>query len=113
MDQLRQRVLHGEQGGLGPVGALQVPSGSVEHLRTQVDTQLLAKPRGAFIEVLGEHRLGLVEAASHSDVLSTLPRERGKRLASEFDSSPCDGLADEDVVVLGARAGPLPRAAGR
>ena len=82
LDQLRQRVFHGEQRGLGPVGALQVPSGPVEHLRTQVDAQLLGEPCGAFIEVLGEHRLGLVKAASHSDVLSALTREE------ENDSRP-------------------------
>ena len=103
---------HGEQRGLGPVGALQVPSGSVEHLRPQVDTQLLVKPRGAFIEVLGEHRLGLVEAASHSGVLSTLTREEeNDSLRTQFVA--LDGLADEDIVVLGGRGAPLPRAAGR
>ena len=100
LDQLRQRVFHGEQRGLGPVGALQVPSGSVEHLRPQVDTQLLVKPRGTFIEVLGEHRLGLVEATSHSGVLSTLTREEeNDSLRIQFVA--LDGLADEDIVVLG------------
>ena len=49
---------------------------AVEYLRTQVDTQLLGEPRGALIEVLAKHRLGLVKAAGHPDVLSTLTREK-------------------------------------
>ena len=44
LDQLRQRVLDGEERRLGAVGALEVPSGPVEYLGTQVDAQLLAKP---------------------------------------------------------------------
>ena len=112
LDQLRQRVFDGEQGGLGAVGALQVRSGAVEYLGTQVDAQLLGETCGALIEVLGEHRLGLVKAARHPDVLSALARKK------ENDSRPssircsCDRLTDENVVVLGAPAAPLPRVAG-
>ena len=76
LDQLRQRVFHREQRRLGPVGALQVSCGPVEYLRAQVDTQLLTEPCGALIEMLGEHRLGLVEATGHPDVLSALARKQ-------------------------------------
>ena len=72
---LRQRVFHGEQRGLGPVDALQIRSGVAEHLRVQVDAHLVAEARGAGVEVLGEDRLGVVQPAGHSDVLGALPRE--------------------------------------
>src|SRR5579875_4183493 len=57
VDQLGQRILHREQRGLGSVGALEVPTGSVEYLRAQVDAQLIAEARGALIEVVSEDRL--------------------------------------------------------
>ena len=98
LDQLRQRIFHREQRRLGPVGALQVSCGPVEYLRAQVDTQFLTEPCGALIEMLGKHRLGLIEATRHPDVLSALARKQ------ENDSlriiGARNGFADEHVVVL-------------
>ena len=76
LDQLRQRVLDGEQRGLGAVGALQVAGGAFEDLGAQVDTEFLAEPGRALVEVLGEHRLGVVQAAGHPDVLRALAGEQ-------------------------------------
>src|SRR6202034_563969 len=51
LDQLGQRVLDGEQCGLGAVGAFQVAGGALEDLGPQVDTELVAEPCGALVEV--------------------------------------------------------------
>ena len=72
-DQLRQSIFHGEQGGLGQIGGLQ--RGPLEHLYLEVDAQFLSEAGGASVEDLPEHRLGVVEAAGHADVLRTLAGE--------------------------------------
>ena len=80
LDQFRQRVLDGEQRGLGPVGALQIAGRALEDLGAQVDTELLAEPGRALVEVLGEHRLGVIQAACHPDVLRALTGEQEDHL---------------------------------
>ncbi len=76
LDQLGQRVLHREQRGLGPVGVLEVASDAVEDLGAQVVAHLVAECGRALVEVPGEHRLAVVEAAGHPDVLCALPGEQ-------------------------------------
>ena len=76
LDQLGQRILDGEQRGLGAVGAFQIACGAFENLRTQVDTELVVEAGGALVEVLSEHRLGVIQAACHPDVLRTLTGEQ-------------------------------------
>ena len=57
LDQLRKRVFHCEQRGLSVIGAGQVGSAPLEHLRAKVDAELVAEALGAPVEMLGEDRL--------------------------------------------------------
>ena len=76
LGELGQRVLDGEQGGLSAVGALQLRRRPAEDLVTQVDAELGGKALRALVEVLGEHRLRLVQSLGHPDVLGTLAGEQ-------------------------------------
>ena len=97
-DQLRQSIFHGEQGGLGQVGGLQ--RGPLEHLYLEVDAQFRSEASGAPVEDLSEHRLGVVEAAGHADVLSSLAgKHEGDPLCARGNARRAG--ADRYVVVLG------------
>ena len=102
VDQRGECIFHREQRGLGVVGAGQVRSRPVEHLGAQVDTEFVEETLGAHVEVLGEHRLGLVQPAGHSGVLRALARKEEDHPGVRFGAvRTVDGLADEHIVVLG------------
>ena len=102
LGQFGQRVLHGEQGGLGPVGPLEVSTGPVEDLGAQIESHLGTEGGCAGVEVLAEHLFTLVQAAGHADVLGTLAGEHEHHaVVPTCVRGQCRRLAAEDVVVLG------------
>ena len=67
----RRRTGRAGHGRCGPGCAA-----ALEHLGTQVDSELVAETRCAPVEVLGEDRLGVVEATRHCGVLGALTGKR-------------------------------------
>ena len=105
LDQLGQRVLDGEQRGLGAVGVLEVAPDAIEDLGAQVVAHLVAERRGALVEVPGEQRFALVQSAGHRDVLGPLSGEQERDTLSGVGGlvQVGDRVADEHVVGLGRR----------
>ena len=96
-DQLSQCVFHREQCGLSEIGGLQFLS--IEHLCEQVDTEFGGEAFRAPVEVLPEHRLGLVQSARHADVLGALAGEQERDPVRTRRSVWT--LPDRDIVVFG------------
>ena len=110
LDQFGQGVFHGEQRGLGVVGACQI--GAAVPSNTSARRSIpSSSPEtfGAAVELLCEHRLGFVQPAGHSGVLRALSGKQEHHPG--IRSGIVDGFAHEDVVVLGGFAARAPPAA--
>ncbi len=74
--------------------------GPVEHLGLQVDAEFLGESGGAPVEVLPEHRLGVVETTGHADVLRALTGKQERHPICAWRNA-LRAPPDRDVVVLG------------
>ena len=99
--QPRQRVFHREECRLSQRGRLKAGGAAVrvEDRRLEVDAEFLIESGGAAVEMLTEHRFGVVKPAGHADML--------RALAGKQERNPVGSLADagravtdRDVVVL-------------
>ena len=67
-----------EERGLSVIGAGQVGAPPLEYLHAQVDAEFVVEALGAPVEMLGEYRLGLIEAARHRRRVARPARGTGR-----------------------------------